>query len=350
MAQSRIPLLLLAIVCGAYAAPIDQDDAAAAVNEAINSQMEQAVMHGHGQGQQDATEDFADLAPYLGESQGAKASSMDPWETKTIAAIRGMSQDKLAVSTISGSELKFAEDTEEAKDVLEQTQQMNDMKLQDAKSAKATEITQQLARASRELGEASDTNAQMDSAENLYEEDEDAGPMEGGIFMEGQTFKQWQATHPSESIDDHMEMVEDSEGKDDFSPQLLNGSDDDVEAQINEQITNAVGDQLDHLSTKKSAFEDGLDEFAKDTQEAAAAVEDMKATIVVPDISVEDIATGAKKAAEKQARSEIEGDTLLGDAEEEHSQADSKLAASDEITASLKRAQAMLSKAKSGMH
>merc|ERR1712166_342837 len=58
---------------------------------------------------------FADLKPYLG------AASKERWASKAVADIRGLSENQMAVSSVSENELNFARDAEEAKDVVDES-------------------------------------------------------------------------------------------------------------------------------------------------------------------------------------------------------------------------------------
>jgi hypothetical protein len=351
--QIRIGIFVALLVCSALAVDKgDEQEAARAVNEAINNQMQLDVINGD----KGASEAFSDLAPYLGESAGTQDKSLDPWEAKTIAAIRGMSQDRLGVSTISSQELKFAQDAEEAKDVVEQTQQMAQIRAQDAKAEQADEISKQLAHARANLGEAADTNMKLakeepgpvDAPEALLESDEDTlGPQDGGVFADGETMEQ----QGEEQIG--MLEVDETHEPDNFEPELYDGSDEDVEDQINESITNQVGDQLDALSSKKSPEAAGLEKFAKDAEEAQAQIEDMKAmTEAEPKqaASVGKIAAGAMQEAAKEASQEAQDDANLGEAQGEASSAKQDLSTSDAITNELAAAEAKLQKVQASIN
>lgn len=199
------------------------------MNEAINNQMQLEVMDG----KKGAAEAFTDLSPYLGESKKS-GKTLDPWESKTIAAIRGMSQSKLGVSTVTASELKFAQDTEEAKDVIDQTKQMNI----NQKESQSAAVDEQLAHAKAALEAASR---------------------------------------------DEVTLLEVSESQqEDFEPELVQGSASDIYSQIDQEISTQAGDKLGKLSSTEPSVQSGLDQFAKDAEQAQAQIQDMKASMNIP--------------------------------------------------------------------
>lgn len=344
---------VLLLVCGALAAhPSDPevDAAAESVNQAIDSQMQLDVMGGDAE----ATQAFADLSPYLGKSKDKK---LDPWESKTVASIRGMSEAKLAISTVSQDELKFASDAEEAKDVIDQTKQMAAIKKSQDKDEAASSIKKQLEEARKSLTAAADTNERLGASSDdldttvlLDTADGDDGidhsldgPVDGGKFFGDETLEEYEKNHVASSF------VETDEGEEnDWNPALYSGSDADVEAEIDSDISKQVSDKLGETNEKvKDSADASLDAFAKDTESAQAAVEDMKATLAKPTEKTSTLDKQDRTVAVKEATQEASEDVQLGDAQEEHKIAQSKLKASEEITAELAAAQSSLDAARS---
>jgi len=303
-------------------------------------------------GDAEATQAFSDLNPYLGKDE----KKMDPWESKTVASIRGMSEANLAISTVSQDELRFARDAEEAKDVIDQTKQMAAIRQSQDKDQAASAIAQQLAQAKASLTAAADTNQRlgethddMDTTEFLQYEFADRsldGPMDGGVFFGRETYDQFQKNQVEADIDESSDGVFiEVEENSDYDPALLSGSDADVEAEIDAAITSQVTNRLEDADRKvKQTSDKELDAFAKDTEAAQAAVEDMKATIAQPTEDTK-LDTQDVKVAQKQATQEASDDAQLGDAQEEHKIAQTKLSASEEITAELAAAQDSLNSA-----
>merc|ERR1711934_1292933 len=322
---------VLLLVCGALAAhPSDpeMDAAAESVNQAIDSQMQLDVMGGD----EEATQAFADLSPYLGKSKDKK---LDPWESKTVASIRGMSEAKLAISTVSQDELKFASDAEEAKDVIDQTKQMAAIKKSQDKDEAASSIKKQLGMSNDDL----DTTELLD-----IEDDSEVGPVDGGKFFGDETTEEYFKHH----VDSFVETAEGEES--DWDPALYSGSDADVEAEIDADISKQVSDKLGQTQTNqkvKDSADLSLDAFAKDTEAAQAAVEDMKATLAKPIEKTSTLDKQDRTVALKEASQEANDDVELGDAQEDHKIAQSKLKASEEITAELAAAQSSLDAARS---
>jgi len=315
------------------------------VNQAIDSQMQLDVMGGD----EEATQAFADLSPYLGKSKDKK---LDPWESKTVASIRGMSEAKLAISTVSQDELKFASDAEEAKDVIDQTKQMAAIKKSQDKDEAASSIKKQLEEARKSLTAAADTNERLgmsnddlDTTELLdIEDDGEVGPVDGGKFFGDETTEEYFKHH----VDSFVETAEGEES--DWDPALYSGSDADVEAEIDADISKQVSDKLGQTQTNqkvKDSADLSLDAFAKDTEAAQAAVEDMKATLAKPIEKTSTLDKQDRTVALKEATQEANDDVELGDAQEDHKIAQSKLKASEEIAAELAAAQSSLDAARS---
>jgi len=344
---TRVGAVVLLCVGVALAVPADLS-AEEAVNQAIDSQMQLQAMGGDAE----ATQAFSDLNPYLGKDK----KKMDPWESQTVASIRGMSEANLAISTVSQDELRFARDAEEAKDVIDQTKQMAAIRQSQDKDQAASAIAQQLAQAKASLTAAADTNQRlgethddMDTTEFLQYEFADRsldGPMDGGVFFGEETYDQFQKNHVESDIDESSNGVFiEVEENSDYDSALLSGSDADVEAEIDAAITSQVTNRLEDADRKvKQTSDKELDAFAKDTEAAQAAVEDMKATIVQPTEDTK-LDTQDVKVAQKQATQEASDDAQLGDAQEEHKNAQTKLSASEEITAELAAAQDSLNSA-----
>lgn len=285
-------LLLLSAVLAAK--PAD-DDIAKEINEAIDNDMQL-------EGAQRATQTtFADLKPFLGEA------NKEHWESKTIADIRGMSQNKMAVSTVSDNEMNFARDTEEAKDVVDQTNQMAQMKITEEKQSAADKIKAQLAQAQASLRAASETNAQL-----------------------------------GESDDAVTALLEESEKPEDFSADLYSGSPMEVQNDVQAAISNQVSSDLGKVSPNAN-IENGLTSFAKDAEKAAAEIENMKAQLQTP-TALPQINVDTQELQEQAERDEHE-DSDLGDAQEKAKVAKETLSASDNIARMLAAAQANLDKA-----
>jgi len=287
-----IVLLLLSAVLAAK--PAD-DDIAKEINEAIDNDMQL-------EGAQGGTQTtFADLKPFLGEA------NKEQWESKTIADIRGMSQNKMAVSTVSDNEMNFARDTEEAKDVVDQTNQMAQMKVTQEKQSATDKIKAQLAQAQASLSAASETNAQL-----------------------------------GESDDAVTALLEESEKPDDFSADLYSGSPMEVQNEVQAAISNQVSSDLGKVSPNAN-IANGLTSFAKDAEKAAAEIENMKAQLKTP-TALPQVNVDTQELQEQAERDEHE-DSDLGDAQEKAKVAKETLKASDNIARMLAAAQANLDKA-----
>merc|ERR1711988_87684 len=170
-----VACLLVALASGAN--PDGEQAIAQSINEAIDAQMQDAAAAGKGQ----AATAMADLAEY---THGTKSHRC---EKRAIAAIRGMSQTKMAVSDLSDTELKFARDSEEAKDIMDQTAQAASLDEKQRKQEEAASIKAQLAKAqetltratheSEELGESDDDDDDSSDIDTHTEEDpSDRGP------------------------------------------------------------------------------------------------------------------------------------------------------------------------------
>merc|ERR1711861_117093 len=212
----------------------------------IDSQMQLQAMGGDAE----ATQAFSDLNPYLGKDK----KKMDPWESQTVASIRGMSEANLAISAVSQDELRFARDAEEAKDVIDQTK---------ASLTAAADTNQR-------LGESHDD---MDTTEFLQYEFADQslkGPVDGGVFFGEETYDQFQKNHVESDIDESSNGVFiEVEENSDYDSALLSGSDADVEAEIDAAITSQVTNRLEDADRKvKQTSDKELDAFAKDTEAA----------------------------------------------------------------------------------
>merc|ERR1712021_229567 len=241
---------------------------------------------------------FADLKPYLG------AASKERWASKAVADIRGLSENQMAVSSVSENELNFARDAEEAKDVVDETVQMAEMKKTEEKQNTAESIKAQLQEAQAKLESASQQNddlAESDDAVTLLEEPETEKPDE------------------------------------DFAADMYSGTpleeQDDINAAISQQVTTDLG----KVGTDQK-IEGGLTGFAKDAEQAAAQIQNMKAMLHIPHESL--AATRVK--AEIEADKEAHNDSELGDAEGKASAARDRLATSDKISNMLAAAQAKL--------
>ena len=137
------------------------EDVSKEINEAIDNDMQL------GAASSNTPTTFGDLKPYLG------AASKERWASKAVADIRGLSENQMAVSSVSENELNFARDAEEAKDVVDETVQMAEMTKTEEKQNTAESIKAQLQEAQAKLESASQQNddlAESDDAVTLLEE------------------------------------------------------------------------------------------------------------------------------------------------------------------------------------
>merc|ERR1712028_274456 len=262
-------LLVVLLTAGVLATkPGDDEDVAKEINEAIDNDMQL------GAASSNTPTTFADLKPYLG------AASKERWASKAVADIRGLSENQMAVSSVSENELNFARDAEEAKDVVDETVQMAEMKKSEEKQNTAESIKAQLQEAQAKLESASQQN------------DDFAADMYSGTPLEVQ---------------------------------------DDINAAISQQVTTDLG----KVGTDQK-IEGGLTGFAKDAEQAAAQIQNMKAMLHIPHESL--AATRVK--AEIEADKEAHRDSELGDAEGKASVAKNKLEASNKVSKMLAAARA----------
>merc|ERR1712086_131205 len=286
-------LLVVLLTAGVLATkPGADEDVAKEINEAIDNDMQL------GAASSNTPTTFADLKPYLG------AASKERWASKAVADIRGLSENQMAVSSVSENELNFARDAEEAKDVVDETVQMAEMKKTEEKQNTAESIKAQLQEAQAKLESASQQNddlAKSDDAVTLLEEAETEKPDE------------------------------------DFAADMYSGTPLEVQDDINAAISQQVTTDLGKVGTDQK-IEGGLTGFAKDAEQAAAQIQNMKAMLHIPHESL--AATRVK--AEIEADKEAHRDSELGDAEGKASVAKNKLATSDKISNMLAAAQAKL--------
>jgi len=272
--------------------PGADEDVAKEINEAIDNDMQL------GAASSNTPTTFADLKPYLG------AASKERWASKAVADIRGLSENQMAVSSVSENELNFARDAEEAKDVVDETVQMAEMKKTEEKQNTAESIKAQLQEAQAKLESASQQNddlAESDDAVTLLEEAETEKPDE------------------------------------DFAADMYSGTPLEVQDDINAAISQQVTTDLGKVGTDQK-IEGGLTGFAKDAEQAAAQIQNMKAMLHIPHESL--AATRVK--AEIEADKEAHRDSELGDAEGKASVAKNKLEASNKVSKMLAAARANL--------
>merc|ERR1712195_316942 len=293
IAMLRTVLLVVLLTAGVLATkPGADEDVAKEINEAIDNDMQL------GAASSNTPTTFSDLKPYLG------AASKERWASKAVADIRGLSENQMAVSSVSENELNFARDAEEAKDVVDETVQMAEMKKSEEKQNTAESIKAQLQEAQAKLESASQQNddlAESDDAVTLLEEAETEKPDE------------------------------------DFTGDMYSGTPLEVQDDINAAISQQVTTDLGKVGTDQK-IEGGLTGFAKDAEQAAAQIQNMKAMLHIPHESL--AATRVK--AEIEADKEAHRDSELGDAEGKASAARDRLATSDKISNMLAAAQAKL--------
>jgi len=286
-------LLVVLLTAGVLATkPGADEDVAKEINEAIDNDMQL------GAASSNTPTTFSDLKPYLG------AASKERWASKAVADIRGLSENQMAVSSVSENELNFARDAEEAKDVVDETVQMAEMKKSEEKQNTAESIKAQLQEAQAKLESASQQNddlAESDDAVTLLEEAETEKPDE------------------------------------DFTGDMYSGTPLEVQDDINAAISQQVTTDLGKVGTDQK-IEGGLTGFAKDAEQAAAQIQNMKAMLHIPHESL--AATRVK--AEIEADKEAHRDSELGDAEGKASVAKNKLEASNKVSKMLAAARANL--------
>merc|ERR1712195_307194 len=293
IAMLRTVLLVVLLTAGVLATkPGADEDVAKEINEAIDNDMQL------GAASSNTPTTFSYLKPYLG------AASKERWASKAVADIRGLSENQMAVSSVSENELNFARDAEEAKDVVDETVQMAEMKKSEEKQNTAESIKAQLQEAQAKLESASQQNddlAESDDAVTLLEEAETEKPDE------------------------------------DFAADMYSGTPLEVQDDINAAISQQVTTDLGKVGTDQK-IEGGLTGFTKDAEQAAAQIQNMKAMLHIPHESL--AATRVK--AEIEADKEAHRDSELGDAEDKASVAKDRLATSDKISNMLAAAQAKL--------
>merc|ERR1712054_97448 len=240
-----VACLLVALASGAN--PDGEQAIAQSINEAIDAQMQDAAAAGKGQ----AATAMADLAEY---THGTKSHR---WEKRAIAAIRGMSQTKMAVSDLSDTELKFARDTEEAKDIRDQTAQAASLDEKQRKQEEAASIKAQLAKAqetltratreSEELGESDDDDNDSSDIDTHTEEDpSERGPMDGGVFM--------LEDDENDTDDDH----------DDFEPALSGGTSMEVTQDVQSAILQQTNLQVNMVDVREQGHEEAEEDAHED--------------------------------------------------------------------------------------
>lgn len=289
----RIVLLVVLLTAGVLATkPGADEDVSKEINEAIDNDMQL------GAASSNTPTTFGDLKPYLG------AASKERWASKAVADIRGLSENQMAVSSVSENELNFARDAEEAKDVVDETVQMAEMTKTEEKQNTAESIKAQLQEAQAKLESASQQNddlAESDDAVTLLEEAETEKPDE------------------------------------DFTADMYSGTPLEVQDDINAAISQQVTTDLGKVDTDQK-IEGGLTGFAKDAEQAAAQIQNMKAMLHIPHESL--AATRVK--AEIEADKEAHQDSELGDAEGKESVAKNTLEASNKVSKMLAAARANL--------
>merc|ERR1712086_57363 len=282
-------LLVVLLTAGVLATkPGADEDVAKEINEAIDNDMQL------GAASSNTPTTFADLKPYLG------AASKERWASKAVADIRGLSENQMAVSSVNENELNFARDAEEAKDVVDETVQMAEMKKTEEKQNTAESIKAQLQEAQAKLESASQQNddlAESDDAVTLLEEAETEKPDE------------------------------------DFAADMYSGTPLEVQDDINAAISQQVTTDLGKVGTDQK-IEGGLTGFAKDAEQAAAQIQNMKAMLHIPHESL--------AATRVEAEKEAHRDSELGDAEGKASVAKNKLEASNKVSKMLAAARANL--------
>jgi len=322
-----VACLLVALASGAN--PDGEQAIAQSINEAIDAQMQDAAAAGKGQ----AATAMADLAEY---THGTKSHR---WEKRAIAAIRGMSQTKMAVSDLSDTELKFAKDTEEAKDIMDQTAQAASLDEKQRKQEEAASIKAQLAKAqetltratheSEELGESDDDDDDSSDIDTHTEEDpSDRGPMDGGVFL--------LEDDENDTDDDH----------DDFEPALSGGTSMEVAQDVQSAILQQTNLQLNKVQAQTdSEVESGLASLTEDTENAQAAIQEMKARLKTPQVNMVDV----RKEGHEEAEEDAHEDNDLGSSQAASEDAHEKAKASKEVAKELEQAQAKLLQAQSGL-
>merc|ERR1711988_630406 len=291
-----VACLLVALASGAN--PDGEQAITQSINEAIDAQMQDAAAAGKGQ----AATAMADLAEY---THGTKSHR---WEKRAIAAIRGMSQTKMAVSDLSDTELKFAKDTEEAKDIMDQTAQAASLDEKQRKQEEAASIKVQLAKAQETL-----TRATHES-EELGESDDDE----------------------NDTDDDH----------DDFEPALSGGTSMEVAQDVQSAILQQTNLQLNKVQAQTdSEVESGLASLTEDTENAQAAIQEMKARLKTPQVNMVDV----RKQGHEEAEEDAHEDNDLGSSQAASEDAHEKAKASKEVAKELEQAQAKLLQAQSGL-
>merc|ERR1711865_492669 len=306
-------LLVVLLTAGVLATkPGADEDVAKEINEAIDNDMQL------GAASSNTPTTFSDLKPYLG------AASKERWASKAVADIRGLSENQMAVSSVSENELNFARDAEEAKDVVDETVQMAEMKKSEEKQNTAESIKAQLQEAQAKLESASQQNddlAESDDAVTLLEEAETEKPDE------------------------------------DFAADMYSGTPLEVQDDINAAISQQVTTDLGKVGTDQK-IEGGLTGFAKDAEQAAAQIQNMKTMLHIPHESLAATRVKAEIEADKEAHRDSElgdaegkasvaknklearnNDSELGDAEGKASAARDRLATSDKISNMLAAAQ-----------
>merc|ERR1712054_710525 len=284
-----VACLLVALASGAN--PDGEQAIAQSINEAIDAQMQDAAAAGKGQ----AASAMADLAEY---THGTKSHR---WEKRAIAAIRGMSQTKMAVSDLSDTELKFAKDTEEAKDIMDQTAQAASLDEKQRKQEEAASIKAQLAKAQETLTRATHEREEL-----------------------------------GESDDDH----------DDFEPALSGGTSMEVAQDVQSAILQQTNLQLNKVQAQTdSEVESGLASLTEDTENAQAAIQEMKARLKTPQVNMVDV----RKQGHEEAEEDAHEDDDLGSSQAASEDAHEKAKASKEVAKELEQAQAKLLQAQSGL-
>lgn len=319
-----VACLLVALALGAN--PDGEQDIAQSINEAIDAQMQDAAAAGEGK----AASAMADLAEY---THGTKSHQ---WEKRAIAAIRGMSQAKMAVSDLSDTELKFARDSEEAKDIMDQTAQAASLDQKQQKQEEAASIKAQLAKAQETLTRAAHENNQLAESDDVDDIDthteqdpSDRGPMDGGVFL----------------LEDD-EKDADDDDQDDFEPALSGGTNMEVAQDVQSAILQQTNLQLNKVQDQAdNEVETGLKSLTEDTENAQAAIQEMKARFKTPEVNMVDARMQGHKEAEEDAHEDVD----LGSSQAASDDAHQKAKASKEVAKELERAQAKLLQAQSGL-
>merc|ERR1711988_467531 len=160
------------------------------------------------------------------------------------------------------------------------------------------------------------------------EDPSDRGPMDGGVFL----------------LEDDENDTDDAH--DDFEPALSGGTGMEVAQDVQSAILQQTNLQLNKVQAQTDGeVESGLASLTEDTENAQAAIQEMKARLKTPQVNMVDV----RKEGHEEAEEDAHEDNDLGSSQAASEDAHEKAKASKEVAKELQQAQAKLLQAQSGL-